>query len=83
MRGNSSHEKDNGEQYRVRLGNFGHSKSLGEGIYELKVDYGPGYRVYFSVIGKTIVLLLLGGDKKSQNKDIAQAKEYRKTFKQR
>lgn len=67
----------------MRLGNFGHSKSLGEGIYELKVDYGPGYRVYFSVIGKTIVLLLLGGDKKSQNKDIAQAKEYRKTFKQR
>lgn len=61
---------------RIRLGNFGHSKSLGKGVYELKIDYGPGYRVYYALAGKTLVLLLLGGDKASQSKDITRAKEY-------
>ena len=68
---------------RLRLGNFGHAKSIGEGVYELKIDYGPGYRVYYAFTGKTIVLLLLGGDKVSQSKDIARAKEYRRAFKRR
>ena len=67
----------------LRMGNFGHAKSIGEGVYELKIDYGPGYRVYYAFTGKTIVLLLLGGDKVSQSKDIARAKEYRRAFKRR
>ncbi|MBI5204429.1 MAG: type II toxin-antitoxin system RelE/ParE family toxin [Nitrospirae bacterium] len=68
---------------RVRLGNFGHVKSVGEGVHELKIDYGPGYRVYYAFAGNTIILLLLGGDKASQSKDIARAKEYWKACKRR
>jgi hypothetical protein len=49
---------------------------VGEGVYELKIHYGPGYRVYYSLEKKTVVLLLLGGDKSSQKYDIAQAKVY-------
>ena len=68
---------------RVRLGNFGHAKFIGEGINELKIDFGPGYRVYYALAGDAIVLLLLGGDKASQSKDIVRAKEYWKEFKRR
>jgi len=68
---------------RVRLGNLGKNRSVGEGIYELKVDYGPGYRVYYGLEGKTVVLLLLGGDKSTQKKDIAQAKVYWGDYKRR
>src|SRR3990172_8813880 len=53
---------------RVRLGNLGRNRSVGEGVYELKIDYGPGYRVYYAIKKKTIVLLLMGGDKSSQQK---------------
>lgn len=58
---------------RVRLGNLGKNRSVGEGVYELKIDYGPGYRVYYALNGKTVILLLLGGDKSTQEKDIKQA----------
>ena len=68
---------------RIRLGNFGHAKSVGEGVHEFKIDYGPGYRVYYAFSGAAIVLLLLGGDKASQSKDIARAKEFWKVFKRR
>lgn len=68
---------------RIRLGNFGHAKSVGEGVHEFKIDYGPGYRVYYAFSGAAIVLLLLGGDKASQSKDIVRAKEYWKVFKRR
>ncbi len=68
---------------RIRLGNLGHVKSVGNGVHELKIDYGPGYRVYCGLAEATIVLLLLGGDKSSQSKDISRAKEYWKTFKRR
>jgi len=61
---------------RVRLGNLGKNRSVGEGVYELKVDCGPGYRVYYGLEKKTVVLLLIGGDKSSQRKDIIQAKNY-------
>jgi putative addiction module killer protein len=61
---------------RVRLGNLGKNRSVGEGVYELKIDYGPGYRVYYGLDMKTVVLLLLGGDKSSQKKDITQARMY-------
>ena len=68
---------------RIRLGNFGHAKSVGEGVHEFKIDYGLGYRVYYAFSGAAIVLLLLGGDKASQSKDIARAKEFWKVFKRR
>ena len=58
----------------VRLGSLGDCHSVGDGVQELRIDYGPGYRVYFAHEGKRIVLLLLGGDKKSQQKDIVRAK---------
>ncbi len=61
---------------RVRLGNLGNNRSVGEGVYELKIDYGPGYRIYYGLEGKTVVLLLWGGDKASQRRDIAMAKRY-------
>jgi putative addiction module killer protein len=61
---------------RVRLGNLGRNRSVGEGVYELKIDYGPGYRVYYGLEGRTLILLLLGGDKSSQGKDIALAQSY-------
>jgi len=65
---------------RVRTGNFGDSKSVGEDVYELRLDYGPGYRVYFGKIESTIILLLCGGDKSSQADDIRKAKEYWQEF---
>lgn len=60
---------------RMANGNPGDSKSLGEGVSEMRIDYGPGYRVYFARHGKTIVVLLCGGDKSTQDKDIRRAKE--------
>ena len=61
---------------RIRLGNFGDSKSVGNGVYELRIPYGPGYRVYFGRKGNKVIILLFGGDKKTQRKDIALAKKY-------
>ena len=61
---------------RLRLGNFGDSKRVGNGMFELRFHFGPGYRVYFGRIADKIVVLLLGGDKGSQEKDIKKAKEY-------
>jgi putative addiction module killer protein len=59
---------------RLRSGNFGDAKSVGEGVAELRVDLGPGYRVYYTRIGLVVVVLLVGGDKRSQTRDIAAAK---------
>ena len=63
---------------RIRLGNFGDAKRIknGEGIWELRIKYGPGYRIYFGKKGSSIIILLLGGDKGSQNRDITKAKRY-------
>ncbi|MGY3494775.1 type II toxin-antitoxin system RelE/ParE family toxin [Bradyrhizobium sp. USDA 4502] len=58
---------------RLELGNPGDVKSVGEGVSEMRIDYGPGYRVYFTRRGKTIVLLLCGGDKRTQSKDVKAA----------
>lgn len=63
---------------RLSLGNAGDVRPVGDGVSELRVDYGPGYRVYFTQYGKAIVILLCGGDKRSQRKDIARAKELAK-----
>jgi putative addiction module killer protein len=61
---------------RLRFGNFGDCKTLQDGISELRIHYGPGIRIYYGKIGNKIVLLLSGGDKSSQNKDINKAKDY-------
>jgi putative addiction module killer protein len=66
---------------RVRLGNFGDCRSLGSGIYELRIFWGPGYRVYYGLEDSKIVLLLCGGNKSSQKKDIARASQMWKEFK--
>jgi putative addiction module killer protein len=68
---------------RVRLGNLGNNRSVGSGVYELKIDYGPGYRVYYALDNKTVVLLLLGGDKVTQGNNILQAKAYLADYKRR
>lgn len=68
---------------RVRLGNFGECRSVGEGVHELKIDFGPGYRVYFGKVGLSVVLLLCGGSKRNQSKDIASAIGYFADFKKR
>lgn len=65
---------------RLRLGNFGDCKNVGSGICELRIDFGPGYRVYFGRQGNEIVILLCGGDKRSQGKDIERAKLYWKDY---
>ncbi len=61
---------------RLEHGNPGKYASVGHGVYELKIDFGPGYRVYFCEDGKIIVILLCGGDKSTQKKDIKKAHSY-------
>jgi putative addiction module killer protein len=63
---------------RLELGNLGDVKPVGEGVSELRIDYGPGYRIYFVQQGNTVVILLCGGDKRTQNKDIRTAKQMAK-----
>lgn len=60
---------------RLSLGNPGDVKPVGEGVSELRIDYGPGYRVYFVQRGGTLVILLAGGNKQTQNRDIRTALE--------
>src|SRR5579863_1395448 len=63
---------------QLRLGSFGDAKRIqgGDGIWELRIDFGPGYRIYFGKAGIQVVILLSGGDKKNQNRDIEKAKKY-------
>jgi putative addiction module killer protein len=61
---------------RVEEGNLGDCKSVGNGVFELRIDYGSGYRICFGQQGSTIIILLCGGDKSTQEKDIAKAKKY-------
>ena len=68
---------------RLERGNFGDCKPLREGVWELRIDWGPGYRVYYGVIGRTCVLLLCGGDKRKQSSDIDRAVAYFSDFKRR
>lgn len=63
---------------RIKLGNFGDVKPVGEGVSEARIPYGPGYRLYFIQQGDTVVVLLCGGDKSTQSVDIAKAKKLRK-----
>lgn len=66
---------------RLRAGNFGDTKYLRDGISELRIDYGPGYRVYYMRRGQLLVVLLAGGEKHSQAADIARAIEIAKDWK--
>ena len=68
---------------RMRLGNFGRSEPVGQGVSELKLDFGPGYRVYYIRDGQTVVILLCGGDKGSQRADIRQAQEFAADYRRR
>ena len=68
---------------RLRLGLFGDAKSAGEGVHELRIDFGPGYRIYFAKIGTQTVLLIAGGDKSSQDSDIKRAKIYLLDYRKR
>jgi putative addiction module killer protein len=68
---------------RLAAGNFGDCKPLRQGLSELRIDWGPGYRVYYAIIGRERVLLLCGGDKRKQSTDIDRALEYLKGYKER
>ncbi|WP_409560220.1 type II toxin-antitoxin system RelE/ParE family toxin [Hyphomicrobium sp. MC8b] len=68
---------------RAGDGNFGKCEPIGSGLSELKLDFGPGYRVYFFVEGRTVVVLLCGGDKRSQPNDIKLAHKLAKDWKNR
>jgi len=65
---------------RLIHGNPGAHRNLTEGISELRIDFGPGYRVYYSLQGSTLLLLLAGGDKASQRRDIAVARTLKRSF---
>lgn len=68
---------------RLAGGNFGDSRPVGEGVIELRIDWGPGYHVYFARLGQVVILLLCGGDKRTQQKDIDRAKAYFDDYKTR
>ena len=67
---------------RMHEGNFGDCHSIGGGLSELRIHYGPGYRVYFKDTGKEIIILLCGGDKSSQKSDIVKAREIARAWKE-
>lgn len=69
--------------FRFEQGNLGDAKGVGEGLYEARFDFGPGYRLYFGRDGKTIVVLLCGGDKATQSKDIRRAKQLWTNYQER
>lgn len=67
--------------YRLEQGNYSNVKGVGEGVFEYKIDFGAGYRIYFGQDGDELVILLGGGTKKLQNKDIQEAKKYWNEYK--
>jgi putative addiction module killer protein len=67
--------KINSRLYQIKNGNFGDFKSVSDGIFEIRIHYGPGYRIYYMREGEEVIILLVGGDKSTQQKDIEKAKE--------
>ena len=61
---------------RMAGGNLGDVKPVGDGVWEARIDYGPGYRLYYAQAGRRLILLLIGGDKRTQQSDIAKAHDY-------
>lgn len=76
--GTRSHSRE--DPALIAYGNFGDAKSVGDGVFEMRIDYGPGYRLYYALRGSELVLLLIGGDKSSQQKDIAKAKKLNQEY---
>jgi putative addiction module killer protein len=68
---------------RLQAGGFGDHKPVGQGVWELRIDHGPGYRVYYAQAGRQVILLLCGGDKRTQTADIRRATAYWKDYNQR
>lgn len=68
---------------RAANGNFGDHRSVQSGVFEMRIDYGPGYRVYYFQRGKVLVILLCGGHKRTQNADIAKAKRLKEEIERR
>jgi putative addiction module killer protein len=68
---------------RLSQGNFGDCKPLGGGLCELRISWGPGYRIYYAMAGQSCVLLLCGGDKRKQSSDIERAREYLRDYRER
>jgi putative addiction module killer protein len=68
---------------RLAAGNFDHCKLLRQGVCELRIDWGPGYRVYYAMLGRLCVLLLCGGDKRRQSSDVDRALEYLRDYRER
>lgn len=68
---------------RMTGGNFGDSEPVGDGVSELKINFGPGFRIYYLRDGKTVVILLVGGDKSSQKADIRDARDYAADYRSR
>ena len=73
LRDRQARARINARIRRLSLGNFGDVKPIGEGVSELRIDFGPGYRVYFVQRGQTLVVLLASGDKRTQDRDIKKA----------
>jgi putative addiction module killer protein len=68
---------------RIRLGNFGDCRSVGDGVHELRIPMGPGYRIYFGRVGQVVTILLCGGGKRSQESDIRTAKRFWRDYQER
>jgi putative addiction module killer protein len=68
---------------RLSAGNFGDCKALRGGLFELRINWGPGYRVYYALVDRVCVLLLCGGDKRKQSSDIKRALEYLQDYRER
>jgi putative addiction module killer protein len=78
LRDRAAHSRIIARLRRVELGNLGDVKPIGEGVGELRIDYGPGYRLYFVQRGEVVVIMLCGGDKKTQKADITTARKMAK-----
>jgi putative addiction module killer protein len=80
LRDNNAVARIVGRIRRVEMGNPGDTRGVGQGIFEMRIDYGPGYRIYYTHRGTQIVILLCGGDKRTQPKDIKRAQKLAETW---
>lgn len=78
LRDTNAKSRINNRLKHVELGNLGDSKSVGDGVFEMRIDYGSGYRLYYMNVNGEVIFLLIGGDKSTQQRDIEKAKEIKK-----